>query len=110
MSRYTDLVGSKKKFIKEMLELDSDGGDFLNGAQYSIFSEILNDGRYKTEDSEWINKIIREKKEVIKKLREEKFSETELNIIKILKKHSNSGTITTDKFSQIATEVVKLIK
>lgn len=111
MSRYRNLVGSKKKFIKEMLDLDRDH-NFLNGAQYQIFCDILYEGRYKTEDSEWINKIINKNRDVIKWLKKGEVDETVQSIESILRKHSlNSGDYIPEyNFPALTQDILKLIE
>lgn len=71
MSRYKDLTKSKREFLEELLELD-DEHNFLTGPEFAEFAEIIRERRYKTEDSEWINKIIQNRKAEYKRYKKQK--------------------------------------
>lgn len=70
MSRYKQLTISKREFVEELIRLDGKH-NFLTAPEYSAFLDMLNEGRYLSEESEWINKIIGNHKSTYKKLKKE---------------------------------------
>lgn len=61
MSRYTDLTKSKRIFIEKLIEFDKIH-NFMGGAEYATFVDMKREGRYLTNESDWINRKLNEYK------------------------------------------------
>lgn len=61
MGRYTQLTKSKREFLEQIIEFDK-LHNFMHSAVYVTFKEIIKEGRYLTEESDWINKMLNQYK------------------------------------------------